>query len=339
MEKPLLSICIPTWNRAEYLEKSLNSLVNQDEFAQVEVVISDNASTDGTQSLCEKFCSQYPNIIYHRNEENIHDRNFPTVLMEARGTFRKLFNDTAVFEPDSIAYMLGLVREYEAARPLLFFLNTQRVPVRITPVTECASFPQFCRTLGHRLTWLSSFGFWEEECQGLEAEFPQCETHLWQTGKALRIMAQKKSAVILQRKILSIQTVAHKDFSYGLYTVFYKNFPALLAPYVQSGELSEGDVRFIRKDQLYTQAAPWIFRARALYKDVDFGNEADCRNLILESYRHEAYYVPFRIHCFLKYTVLERYKALLAQLKASCGRNMAGRALLQAKRRLNLKLY
>lgn len=50
-EKPLLSICIPTYNRAEYLAKSLDTLVCLPEFnsSEVEVVISDNASTDNTQ--------------------------------------------------------------------------------------------------------------------------------------------------------------------------------------------------------------------------------------------------------------------------------------------------
>lgn len=46
-KKPLLSICIPTYNRAEYLEKSLESIIRQSEFHSddVDVVISDNCST------------------------------------------------------------------------------------------------------------------------------------------------------------------------------------------------------------------------------------------------------------------------------------------------------
>ena len=64
MQTPLLSICIPTYNRAEYLEKSLDSLVNQENFSQIEVVISDNASTDATSDVCRKFTERYPNIFY-----------------------------------------------------------------------------------------------------------------------------------------------------------------------------------------------------------------------------------------------------------------------------------
>ena len=91
MEKPLLSICIPTYNRAEYLAKSLDSLIVQPEFSQIEVVISDNASTDNTEEVCKHYREKYPNIVYYRNQENILDRNFPTVLMRGTGAYRKLF--------------------------------------------------------------------------------------------------------------------------------------------------------------------------------------------------------------------------------------------------------
>ena len=61
----LLSICIPTYNRAEYLKKTLESIVWQRDFLSkdVEVVISDNCSTDDTASVVAKFVEKYPNKI------------------------------------------------------------------------------------------------------------------------------------------------------------------------------------------------------------------------------------------------------------------------------------
>ena len=54
----LLSICIPTYNREKYLQDTLESIVSQDIFKNtndVDIVISDNASTDGTRELVEKY--------------------------------------------------------------------------------------------------------------------------------------------------------------------------------------------------------------------------------------------------------------------------------------------
>lgn len=50
---PLLSICIPTYNRSTYLRESIESIIHQSEFisGDVEIVISDNASTDNTENI------------------------------------------------------------------------------------------------------------------------------------------------------------------------------------------------------------------------------------------------------------------------------------------------
>lgn len=73
MKKPLLSICIPTYNREKYLKECLESIVHQKWFNQedIEIVISDNASNDGTTHLVRGYQKKYKNIKYFRNEENI----------------------------------------------------------------------------------------------------------------------------------------------------------------------------------------------------------------------------------------------------------------------------
>lgn len=72
---PILSIAIPTWNRASTMDKALEFLLPQvDEFKQyIEVVISDNASEDNTAEIVNKHMSKYPNIahIYNKNEVNV----------------------------------------------------------------------------------------------------------------------------------------------------------------------------------------------------------------------------------------------------------------------------
>jgi glycosyltransferase involved in cell wall biosynthesis len=71
--KPILSICIPTYNREKYLEECLESIIHQEWFSEegIEIIISDNASIDNTSGLVKKYQDQYPNIKYFRNDENI----------------------------------------------------------------------------------------------------------------------------------------------------------------------------------------------------------------------------------------------------------------------------
>ena len=70
--RPLLSICIPTFNRSELLNVCLATVLPQTvDFADiVEVVVSDNASSDATQTLLSKYAERY-RFRNHRNKSNI----------------------------------------------------------------------------------------------------------------------------------------------------------------------------------------------------------------------------------------------------------------------------
>ena len=68
--QPLVSIGLPVYNGASYLSESIDSLLAQT-YRNIELVISDNASTDGTQALCERYVAQDARVVYSRRPENI----------------------------------------------------------------------------------------------------------------------------------------------------------------------------------------------------------------------------------------------------------------------------
>lgn len=84
-----LSICIPTYNRMNYLKKALDSIIMQlGENNDVEIVISDNASTDQTEELVNFYKKRINNINYYRQSKNIGaDLNFLKVVELARGEY------------------------------------------------------------------------------------------------------------------------------------------------------------------------------------------------------------------------------------------------------------
>lgn len=68
--KPLVSIIIPTYNRKNMLKEAVDSVLKQD-YSNIELIVSDNASEDGTHILIEKYLSKYKNIKYIKREKNI----------------------------------------------------------------------------------------------------------------------------------------------------------------------------------------------------------------------------------------------------------------------------
>ena len=86
-ERPTVSIGMPVYNGARYIRHSLDALRAQ-EFADFELIVSDNASTDETGEIVAACAAADPRVHYHRNEENLGAiGNFNRVCELARGTY------------------------------------------------------------------------------------------------------------------------------------------------------------------------------------------------------------------------------------------------------------
>lgn len=86
-ELPLASIGVPVFNEARYIERTVGSLLAQD-YGNIEVVITDNGSTDATELLCRKLVGADPRIRYQRWPDNRGAiRSFRDVLDRAAGVY------------------------------------------------------------------------------------------------------------------------------------------------------------------------------------------------------------------------------------------------------------
>lgn len=89
MISPRISIGLPVYNGARYLTECLDSLLVQD-FEDFEVIISDNASTDGTADICQRYASKDKRFRYSRNTSNIGaEPNYRRVFELARSDLFK----------------------------------------------------------------------------------------------------------------------------------------------------------------------------------------------------------------------------------------------------------
>lgn len=108
---PLLSISIPTYNRAACLKKLLTILYEQASGdPRVELIVSDNASTDGTQKVAEHFLQMGMKFRYVRNEVNVGgDENVRRCYAIARGKYTWVFGDDDVLAPGALQRLLPIL--------------------------------------------------------------------------------------------------------------------------------------------------------------------------------------------------------------------------------------
>ncbi len=111
---PLLSIGIPTYNGAEHIRESLDSVINQiDGFDdEIEIVISDNASTDETPDIVKQYAQKCHFISYFRNEKNIgFDGNVDLVFARAKGKYVWVLSDDDALREGAIRRVLDILKK------------------------------------------------------------------------------------------------------------------------------------------------------------------------------------------------------------------------------------
>lgn len=112
---PLLSIALPTYNRADFLDCSLATHIPALRQHNIQIFISDNASTDDTAEIVEKWKTEYPLLHYSRNSENLGpDLNFQNALKLSSTEYTWLLGDTSKIHAEDIETVLNLLSTNKA---------------------------------------------------------------------------------------------------------------------------------------------------------------------------------------------------------------------------------
>lgn len=237
-DRPLLTIAIPTFNRAEQLEGLLRVLKPQILNApEVELFVSDNASDDRTPEVIacaqERFDAMGVHFRAHRHASNIgSDANFAFCFREAAGTFFWMCGDDDLIVPGAVADMLRLLKtpEGEAAELDLVYATSygyrhdfqaERVedPMRrrVHTITNAHTFALVTNIM---FTFISGMVVNKDRFESLPHEAPESfiGTNLVQLSWSLPLLLQhRRSAVLWTRPVAARVGNAH---GYSLGRVF-----------------------------------------------------------------------------------------------------------------------
>lgn len=108
---PLVSILIPVYNRRSMIEQCVDSALRQT-YETVEVVIVDNASSDGTWEACQRLAFHDPRVRVFQNDSNIGPvRNWRRCLTEARGEYAKFLYSDDLLKPRFLELLMPFLRD------------------------------------------------------------------------------------------------------------------------------------------------------------------------------------------------------------------------------------
>src|SRR5215212_10104103 len=97
---PRVTVGIPVYNGAKYLGQAIESVLAQT-FADFELIICDNASTDATAAIALDYAARDPRVRYARNRENLGvGRNFNRLIELGMGQYFKWLAADDVIAPE-----------------------------------------------------------------------------------------------------------------------------------------------------------------------------------------------------------------------------------------------
>lgn len=157
----LISVIIPCYNVEKYLDRCMQSVLNQT-YRDLEIILVDDGSTDGTGKMCDRYAltDARVKVIHKKNDGAASARNF--ALKEMTGEYVGFVDSDDWIEPDFYSYLYNLIVRYRAdiAQCAYVLTDGSKKPVRVGEEIQVIDQNQlmdiFFRTKGE----ISGYGLW-----------------------------------------------------------------------------------------------------------------------------------------------------------------------------------
>lgn len=148
-DQPLLSVIVPVYNTAPWLPACLRSIAEQTLPSRyVEVILVDDASTDGSVEICREFCSRYENfrcIEFAEHTPGGAGTLINRALEQAQGAYIGMVDSDDFIEPDMFALVLHRARETGADMVFFNYRVWYEQEQRYAPAPDQEFWQMLCR--------------------------------------------------------------------------------------------------------------------------------------------------------------------------------------------------
>ncbi|MHB8778793.1 MAG: glycosyltransferase family 2 protein [Anaerolineales bacterium] len=149
---PLISIILPSYNHAEYVTAAVESVLHQT-FKDIELIVIDDGSKDGTPDLVERIHDPRLRLIRLEQNRLRHPRNLG--LEQARGQYIAFQNSDDVWLPEKLESQLEVMKEHENI--LACFTDVEIIDDEGNIATNSWANSLFTRENRSNLLWLRHF--------------------------------------------------------------------------------------------------------------------------------------------------------------------------------------
>ncbi|MFC0516273.1 glycosyltransferase family 2 protein [Mucilaginibacter angelicae] len=233
-ENPLLTISIPTYNRSVFLDRALKQLSIQliDQDLPVEVVVSDNCSTDDTESVVKKHIDNGLKLRYVRNPENKGmDFNIAQCYLLAKGQYVVAVGDDDFLLDGSLKLLTDFLQNkdygvvYFKSKGFAEGATIDKVTAEKLSFTEFTEPIDFVKKVHYYITFISG-NIVNTKYLDKDNMLKYLGTSLPQVPFFMNAVLSAKQNVVVDTVLLGVEL--DNTGGYNLFKVFGKNFNYIL---------------------------------------------------------------------------------------------------------------
>lgn len=232
----LLCICVPIYNRMDYLDRMLSRfLEDKDLFDNtINLIISDNCSQEDLQSCCKTYQDQGLNLFYHRNKNNLGSNgNFIWCFNHTVGKYTWLLGSDDIPQKGNLRKLLNYLKDKEYG---LFHLSV--IP-QSRDLTFFKDGNQMMEAVSYWITFMSSNILLTSTLTSIDL-IPYKETWLVQVPAYLNACySSSENAILDSRQFFESNTDAANNGGYNIFEVFVSNLYGIYNEFVLKDLLSK----------------------------------------------------------------------------------------------------
>lgn len=290
---PLLCICIPIYNRQDYLMRMLDRFYEDAVLFQEDIclIVSDNCSQQDLKSCCDRFLLKGLNLYYHRNEENLGSNgNFLWCFNHVNGKYLWLLGSDDVPKKGFLRDVIKLLKEKDYG---LIHYSMSDAEKRIAEYTDGN---QMIVDVNYWITFMSSNIIQSSSLSSVNLS-KYLSTWLIQVPAYINAcFSSSKNAIVYGPRPFESDTDNINNGGYNFFQVFIENLLGIYGEFVEKGQLSNKAFETIKRDEYRNYLLGFIIET--LFLKGDRRNNFDMTNswrILLKNYGKYpyAYYYLF----------------------------------------------
>lgn len=252
MNKPLLTICIPTNGVVRWVLPAIDSIYEEaDDLSLFEVVIADNGNDDELKEAIEKY--SYCNLHYKKTTAQGFLNQICSFEM-AQGLFLKFHNHRAKFNPGTLKYLINLVTVNKDDQPIIYLSNGV---LNNGGVQKFDTLNDFTYTLSHYTSWSFGLTIWTNDFYKLKdiqpnKMFPHIH-YLFQDNV--------NSYIIVDETLQEMQDETGKG-GYDLYQTFAVDYLDIIQNLQNTNRITNKTFNHVKNDLYYNLLIPFYHTLR-----------------------------------------------------------------------------